>query len=934
MSLYNKIIDLQKLERAWQHVKKNKPAAGVDHVTAEQFDAEAKENLKQLHLELAEHSYETLPVKQVTIYKGEKAREIALYAMRDKVVQQSIAAELNKMYDPLFSSQTYAYRSNRSALSAIDEIAQRAGSGQYAFYLKIDISHFFDTIQWPRLRKMLEEFIREGDVLDLIRMNACSKKLDPVTGELAERKLGLYQGSGIAPVLSNIYLMEFDRWMKAEAPYFVRYSDDLIALGGSREQVTDLLLQAVRELEKLGLAVNQDKSSMGEIAEGVDFLGYHLDQSGKSIPAKAEGNLRERLEMMWLTEGGLGFEDRMRKALEIIGGWEQYFREQRDMGSILEYAAVVFAAQGDVEMLQKLRQQRHEQKNIYRDIALFLGGIWHEQGWKDMELLEYEQYYQMPELLCPGENLHKTHQELISAYTSFFHLETAEGAAELMQCYTDLQAYAQAEFWMKKREEMEANDRKQPAVIPEGNRKELVITNATSQKFRKLFAGREDIFAKEQTDRSRHFELQTLPLTEKEISAHLCGDITLGTYIQRPNGTVRFIVFDVDVSKKMLLQCENNAEAFQAYYEKALRKSLEICDVLKKLGLKGYLEDSGNRGYHVWVFLSEWIPVRYANLFSEVVQAKLPAGQDDEINLEFFPNQTRIKPGKYGQVLRLPYGIHGKSGRRSGFLDEELRYINELDGFMDSVAQFSLAAIKKVLAVNTGIQEREVKKVVDEDLSSFGKLAPSIQEILTKCNLMRYLCQKAAKTGYLTHFERLSVLYVFGHIGDEGKAFVHQVMELTLNYQYNVTEKFIRKLPEKPISCIKLRDQYKQITAEYGCNCSFKRTKNCYPSPVLHAISLSNDLQEDVTLPTSRSMPKEKEKKVLDEINIHSRAQELAVRILELKKQKRGLDKAVHKLENGLEEIFDNAKIDCLEIEMGMLVRRKKEDGYEWLIEI
>ena len=102
----------------------------------------------------------------------------------------------------------------------------------------------------------------------------------------------------------------------------------------------------------------------------------------------------------------------------------------------------------------------------------------------------------------------------------------------------------------------------------------------------------------------------------------------------------------------------------------------------------------------------------------------------------------------------------------------------------------------------------------------------------------------------------------------------------------------------------------------------------------MDAIALSNDLQEDVTLPTSRTLTKEKEKKVLGEINIHSQAQELAGRILELKKQKRSLDKSIRKLELNLEEIFDQAGIECLEIEMGMLVRRKKTDGYEWLIEI
>ncbi len=159
-------------------------------------------------------------------------------------------------------------------------------------------------------------------------------------------------------------------------------------------------------------------------------------------------------------------------------------------------------------------------------------------------------------------------------------------------------------------------------------------------------------------------------------------------------------------------------------------------------------------------------------------------------------------------------------------------------------------------------------------------------------------------------------------------------MSHTLNYQYNTTERFIQRIPAKPVSCIKLREQYKQITAEYGCSCTFKWSKNCYPSPVLHEIALSNNVNTEVTLPTSRTMTKENEKKVLDEINIHKKAQELANRILEMKKQKRGMDAAILKVEKELEKLYNNAKVDCLEVEMGMLVRRRTESGYEWLIEI
>ena len=160
-------------------------------------------------------------------------------------------------------------------------------------------------------------------------------------------------------------------------------------------------------------------------------------------------------------------------------------------------------------------------------------------------------------------------------------------------------------------------------------------------------------------------------------------------------------------------------------------------------------------------------------------------------------------------------------------------------------------------------------------------------------------------------------------------------MSYTLNYQYQVTDRFIHKIPQKPISCIKLREQYRQITAEIGCTCNFKRTKNCYPSPVLHAITSADTENGQITIPASRTLSKEKEKNIYEEINVYKKVQELAGKILEMKRQKRGIDKNISKVERELETIYDGMKTDCLEVEMGLLCRRKKSDGsYEWLIEI
>lgn len=291
------------------------------------------------------------------------------------------------------------------------------------------------------------------------------------------------------------------------------------------------------------------------------------------------------------------------------------------------------------------------------------------------------------------------------------------------------------------------------------------------------------------------------------------------------------------------------------------------------------MEDTGFRGYHVWVFFTEWIPVRYINQFTDCVQKELEAEEED-IVLEIFPNNIRVRQGKCGQRIKLPLGIHIRTGQQSFFLDEGMSPVVDYKEFLSGIAKYSLAAVRKILGMYTmdvkGQPGQPELKVADQNLERFGPLPEAVRIVLEKCSLMRYLCQKAATTGYLAHSERLSVLYVFGHMGDEGKEFLHTVMGFTMNYQFDITQRFIDKLPEKPISCVKLREQYKLITAEYGCSCNFKRTKNCYPSPVLHAIKNSGEDQTEITVPVSRTVSRTREEKIYEEINIHKQTEKLA----------------------------------------------------------
>ena len=940
MGLYSKIIDLQKLGQAWERVKRNKPAAGVDHVTYEMFDSTCKEELKQLNIELAEHRYKSLPVKLSNLYKGEKVRQIALFSMRDKVVHQSIAGELNKLYEPLFSPCATAYRQGKSALEAVRKIEERLNTTKEIWVLKLDIADFFDSIRLDLLYEFLRRKIREEDVLDLIAASLQAQVFDEKTGELKRKERGIYQGASCAPVLSNIYLMDYDAEMESRSSFYIRYSDDILIIDSNEEKIKILLEYTKRCFEKLGLRLKQDKIYLRYLDEKESFtyLGYDFSRCGKSIPAKAIASLSERLETMWFSSD-LKWEEKLQKGQEILGGWEQYYREERKPDSIIEYVILLSMVQRKTpEIIEKLENQRFQLKNFYKDIACHMVQYWSEKGKSENVLMEYEQFYQVPEDKAKKiEPADKTLKELVVNYGKLMIHSDENLYLEIMQLYTDRGEYKKAaHFW-----DLKAKcGGKEEISIPETDVVNLGLSDEASlqisiQNYIDLFAGREDTYTKEILKNGKHQIMEHVMelLTEEIIRLHLDGKITAGTYVQRPNGTSKYMIFDVDISKRILLQFPYGSQEFSAYKQKAAEYTRILCRTLKSMGISGYIEDTGYRGYHIWVFFTEWIPIRYIHQLAEYAQKETNAQED--ILLEIFPNNIRIRQGKYGQVLRLPLGIHTITGNRSFFVNEEFQRIINYKEFLMQVARHTLTTVRKILGMHSDVAEEKITlKEVDNHLERFGTLPESVKLVLEKCNLMRYLCQKAVTIGYLSHFERMSVLYVFGHMGDEGKEFVHTVMGFTLNYQYNTTQKFILKLPEKPVSCIKLRDQYKMITAEYGCSCNFKRTKNCYPSPVLHALKNSDEEQSDITVPVSRALSKGKEENVYEEINIHKQTEKLAQRIVELKKQKRGLEKTIHKIETELQAIFDQASIDCLEIGMGLLVRRRKGEAYEWLIEL
>ena len=203
-------------------------------------------------------------------------------------------------------------------------------------------------------------------------------------------------------------------------------------------------------------------------------MGYYFTEEGKGVPPAAKDELSSRLEMQWLVNRNLGRIEKLQKAAAIMNGWQQYFRGETKIGSILEYAALVYMMRGK-EDFPKIVNKRGTVVNIYKDLMEYFQEIWQELGRNDLILLEYEQFIGILGLIdvdsnqehAAVENGTNSEDSRDTLGTEEFHYARAlseedivrlnrfykkvidhlneENLVELMQEYTDIGAYSKAE---------------------------------------------------------------------------------------------------------------------------------------------------------------------------------------------------------------------------------------------------------------------------------------------------------------------------------------------------------------------------------------------------------------------------------------------------------------------------------------------------------
>jgi group II intron reverse transcriptase/maturase len=267
-----KSFDILKTEvwEAYQAVRANKGAAGVDGVSIEEFEADLKNNLYKIWNRMSSGSYFPPPVRAVQIPKahGGGVRILGVPTVADRIAQTVVARRLEGKVESIFHPDSYGYRRNRSALDAVAACRQRCWRTDWV--IDLDIQKFFDSVPWDLVVRAVEANTDLPWVVLYVK-RWLQAPLQLPDGTLQRRDRGTPQGSAVSPVLANLFLhYAFDNWMARKFPTvrFERYVDDAVVHCVSRAQAIKVARAIGDRMVQVGLQLHPDKTRIVYCAKG------------------------------------------------------------------------------------------------------------------------------------------------------------------------------------------------------------------------------------------------------------------------------------------------------------------------------------------------------------------------------------------------------------------------------------------------------------------------------------------------------------------------------------------------------------------------------------------------------------------------------------------------------------------------------------------
>lgn len=295
--LYDDIISVENLLEAWKEFLKGKKK----RKDVQEFQINLMDNILDLRQALARKTYQHGAYEAFTI-SDPKPRHIHKASVRDRLLHHAIYRILYPAYDQTFITHSYSCRLHKGthrALKAFTTMKRQVSNNhtKTAWVLKCDIRKFFASIDQEILQAILLRKISNRDVLWLLSRVISSFETD--------RSKGLPLGNLTSQLLVNIYMNEFDQYVKRDlkAKYYIRYADDFVVLAQDRKYVEMLLLHMRQFLEeKLALTLHPHKVSIKTIASGIDFLGWQHFPTHRTLRTVTKRRMLKKLKEAEVTE--------------------------------------------------------------------------------------------------------------------------------------------------------------------------------------------------------------------------------------------------------------------------------------------------------------------------------------------------------------------------------------------------------------------------------------------------------------------------------------------------------------------------------------------------------------------------------------------------------------------------------------------------------